>query len=54
MLSILQHEIYVSYQEYNEAQHKFNVKITKDKVNQIDKITQADSINYHNEQLMCS
>ena len=51
MLSILQYEIYVSLQEYNEAQHKFNVKITKDKVNQIDKITQADS---NNEELISS
>ena len=45
MLSILQYQLYVSLQEYNEAQHKFNVKMTNDKVNLIDKITQADSNN---------
>lgn len=36
MLSILDFNTYVSLQEYNAAQHKFNVKIKSCKVNYID------------------
>ena len=45
LLSMMDWDIYVSPQDYNVAQHKFNAKIKQLKVDHLDQLTQADSLN---------